>query len=218
MRTSRSLFNTCRVAAVGLMTTVQCMAFSAGHGTQIGFVSSRAFLSHSGVFPGQVVDGLTVSRKGARFASALRLKASRSDDESNRIMRDQAIGFLASEPFTEVSEGAGLENQLRKAMKEAEAAEARAEAIRSARSQMRKKTRGAGSSRGNGLSSMLDPMAMAMVESQSDYVRRCPVKDIQEAMELTRCGVMLAFSKLEPRTLLGAAMIMYAISVLQISQ
>lgn len=88
---------------------------------------------------------------------------------------------------------------------------------------------------------MLDPMAAAMLQEQvncaisprvcgsvpgsdmapgalqSDYVRRCPVTEILESLEETRCGVMQAFGGLQPSTLLGVAAIMYAVSVLQLS-
>lgn len=65
---------------------------------------------------------------------------------------------------------------------------------------------------------MLDPMAAAMLEGQGDYMRSCPVTEILESLEETRCGVMQAFSALQPSTLLGLAAVMYAISVLQLSQ
>mmetsp|Transcript_7054 Transcript_7054/g.14136 ORF Transcript_7054/g.14136 Transcript_7054/m.14136 type:complete len:195 (+) Transcript_7054:113-697(+) len=130
---------------------------------------------------------------------------------SRKQMRDDALGFLAGE--TDATES--LEAQLRTAMREAEAAEAKAEQLRAEFSASKK---GQQVPQTNGLSAMLDPMANAMLQEQSDYMRQCPVTEILESLEETRCGVMQAFSVLRPSTILGAALIMYAISVLQLSQ
>mmetsp|Transcript_56219 Transcript_56219/g.132482 ORF Transcript_56219/g.132482 Transcript_56219/m.132482 type:complete len:204 (-) Transcript_56219:322-933(-) len=191
------------ILSLGLIAMVPCNGFSLGNSAlQLGHGARSPHIS--------ALEQRTALRKAGTSHRSLGVVAALRDGEkSDREMRDEALGFLASE--SGVSES--LEVQLRKAMREADEADARAQKLRASF----EKDKAASAPKGNGLSAMLDPMAAAMLQEQSDYVRRCPVTEILESLEETRCGVMQAFGGLQPSTLLGVAAIMYAVSVLQLS-
>ena len=71
--------------------------------------------------------------------------------------------------------------------------------------------------RSNGLSGMLSPVALQMAAGQGEYLRRCPIRQMQEDLAEIRCGVMNIVGNLGPANLLALGAVLYAISVLQLS-
>ena len=141
--------------------------------------------------------------------------------------RDQAMGFLAAEAVPAGSERASdaatraaraelLAQQAREALEAANEAEELARRVKakmgvSAAAQAPKKPAG------NGLSGMLSPVALKMAADQGEYLRRCPVRQMQEDLAEIRCGVMNIVGALGPANLLTLGALLYVISVVQLS-
>ena len=65
---------------------------------------------------------------------------------------------------------------------------------------------------------MLSPVALQMAADQGEYLRRCPVRQMQEDLAEIRCGVMNIVGALGPANLLAFGALLYASSVVQLSQ
>lgn len=147
-------------------------------------------------------------------------------DWSPSSERDQAMGFLSAQAeITEIVQDAAgtkqvraqlLAQQAREALDAAREAEEHAKNVKakmSASSQVEVKEK----TFSNGLSSMLNPVAMQMAADQGEYLRRCPIRQMQEDLTEIRCGVMNIVGNLGPQNLLALGVVLYAISVIQIS-
>ena len=164
--------------------------------------------------------------RGQRKVSGLALMCGRGawDDASER---DQAMGFLSAEAVTDASalspaqtsqmRAELLARQAKEAMEAAREAEERAKAVKEKLGPAAPSA-GAGVAGGNGLSAMLSPMAVKMANSQGEYLRTCPVRQMQEDLREIRCGVMNIVGALGPQNLLALGAVLYVISVIQISQ
>ena len=140
--------------------------------------------------------------------------------------RDQAMGFLSAEADVAESEDVVARRRARAqllARQAREALDAAREAEKHARNVKAKltgqmKTQGAETPKfSNGLSSMLNPVAIQMAADQGEYLRRCPIRQMQEDLTEIRCGIMNIVGNLGPQNLLALGVVLYAISVIQIS-
>jgi hypothetical protein len=110
-----------------------------------------------------------------------------------------------------------LNRELEEAKQAAAEAEERAAMLRSSGS-----SPGAAEKVGNnGLSNMLTPIAVKMSQDKGNYLTgmRCPVREFQEALEVTKCGIMQYAGTLarDPATI-GAVFIgMYLLTVACVS-
>jgi len=139
--------------------------------------------------------------------------------------RDQAMGFLSAEAVAvspEIESAASrqaraqlLAQQAREALEAAKEAEDRAKEVRIKLGVAPVKR--SEPTRSNGLSGLLSPVAMQMVTEQGEYLRRCPIRQMQEDLLEIRCGVMNIIGHLGPQNLLALGAVLYAISVIQIS-
>jgi hypothetical protein len=137
------------------------------------------------------------------------------------------MGFLSAEAVTDASalspaqssqmRAELLARQAKEAMEAAREAEERAKAVKEKLGPAAPSA-GAGVAGGNGLSAMLSPMAVKMANSQGEYLRTCPVRQMQEDLREIRCGVMNIVGALGPQNLLALGAVLYVISVIQISQ
>ena len=59
-----------------------------------------------------------------------------------------------------------------------------------------------------------------MAQERGEHIAnmRCPLREFQEALEVTKCGVMQYVGRLDPFNVAAAAVGMYLFTVLQISQ
>lgn len=68
---------------------------------------------------------------------------------------------------------------------------------------------------------MMTPIAMRMSQQKSEYLAgmRCPIKEFQESLEITKCGVMQYVGRLarDPATVGGIAVAMYLVSLALLS-
>ena len=140
--------------------------------------------------------------------------------------RDQAMGFLSAEAEVAESQDVVAMRQARAqllAQQAREALDAAREAEEHARKVKAKLTGNMTSEEAempkfsNGLSSMLNPVAMQMAADQGEYLRRCPIRQMQEDLTEIRCGIMNIVGNLGPQNLLALGVVLYAISVIQIS-
>lgn len=138
--------------------------------------------------------------------------------------RDQAMGFLSAEavPGTERDSAETrqvkaklLAQEAKVALEAAYAAEAHAKSVKAKLGG--DKVVPSPKVNSNGLSHMLSPVAMRMTESQGEYLRRCPIRQMQEDLLEIRCGVMNIVGALGPQNLLALGAVLYAISVIQLS-
>lgn len=137
-----------------------------------------------------------------------------------RSQRDGAIGFLSADSeydtlgFRSIE---ALNRELEEAKQAAAEAEERAAVLRSSGSS----PGGAEKVGNNGLSNMLTPIAVKMSQDKGNYLTgmRCPVREFQEALEVTKCGIMQYAGTLarDPATI-GAVFIgMYLLTVACVS-
>ena len=137
-----------------------------------------------------------------------------------RSQRDGAIGFLSADSeydtlgFRSIE---ALNRELEEAKHAAAEAEERAAVLRSSGSS----PGGAEKVGNNGLSNMLTPIAVKMSQDKGNYLTgmRCPVREFQEALEVTKCGIMQYAGTLarDPATI-GAVFIgMYLLTVACVS-
>ena len=142
--------------------------------------------------------------------------------------RDQAIGFLAAgvapaeTKWSETAEARAaraaaqlLAQQAREALQAAHEAEELARRVKAMSAATVPAQ--APKPRSNGLSCMLSPVALQMAAGQGEYLRRCPIRQMQEDLAEIRCGVMNIVGNLGPANLLALGAVLYAISVLQLS-
>jgi hypothetical protein len=137
--------------------------------------------------------------------------------------RDQAMGFLEAgaapveTKWSETAEAraARLAALAREALEAAHEAEERARRVK-AMSAVTVPAQ-APKPRSNGLSGMLSPVALQMAAGQGEYLRRCPIRQMQEDLAEIRCGVMNIVGNLGPANLLALGAFLYAISVIQLS-
>ena len=143
-------------------------------------------------------------------------------DWSARAERDLAMGFLTADAPTaaptaaQIAKAARLAQRAREAMEAADEAEERAKSVRAQLGTVSKDGSDA-PKKSNGLSGMLSPVAMQMAAGQAEYLGRCPIRQMQEDLTEIRCGVMNIVGKLGLQNLLALGFVLYAISVVQIS-
>jgi len=163
----------------------------------------------------------------AAFLGGMTMLGAQPRDEKNwgATERDQAMGFLSAEMVpagTEREPAASREaraqllaQQAKEALDAARDAEQHAEGLRIKLGS--KKVSDSPAPRSNGLSGMLTPVAMQMSSSQGEYLRQCPIRQMQEDLKEIRCGVMNIVGRLGPANLLALGAVLYTISVVQLS-
>lgn len=140
--------------------------------------------------------------------------------------RDQAMGFLAAGAASVETKGNEpaearlaraqlLAQQAREALEAAHEAEELARRVKEMSAAMIPAQ--PPKPRSNGLSGMLSPVALQMAAGQGEYLRRCPIRQMQEDLVEIRCGVMNIVGNLGPANLLALGAVLYVISVLQLS-
>mmetsp|Transcript_12378 Transcript_12378/g.28851 ORF Transcript_12378/g.28851 Transcript_12378/m.28851 type:complete len:212 (-) Transcript_12378:250-885(-) len=161
-------------------------------------------------------DGSGLStRRGPLHMSRGFSEGSKDDGLSKR---DDALGMLSAGSFRDSVKGErdalgfrsieSLNRDLERAREAAAEAEERAAKL----SRGGKPAKAAN----NGLSNMMTPIAMQMSQQRTEYLAemRCPIKELQESLEVTRCGIMRFASTLDPLTVGGGFLVMYALTVM----
>ena len=147
-----------------------------------------------------------------------------ADFEGNKDLgalseRDQAMGFLTAEALDTVETRQARARFLAQEAQDAhDAAKEAAELAKRVKAQLgTSRSVKAPQAKSNGLSGMLSPVALKMATQQGEYIRRCPIRQMQEDLLEIRCGVMNIVGALGPQNLLALGAVLYVISVIQIS-
>jgi hypothetical protein len=147
-----------------------------------------------------------------------------ADFEGNKDLgalseRDQAMGFLTAEALDTVETRQARARLLAQEAQDAhDAAKEAAELAKRVKAQLgTSQSVKAPQAKSNGLSGMLSPVALKMATQQGEYIRRCPIRQMQEDLLEIRCGVMNIVGALGPQNLLALGAVLYVISVIQIS-